>query len=58
MAEEHGTKYAAVIVFDERLTKEQAARVLQMLRIKALIEYDPGVNEFDPFFGEPVFYVP
>jgi hypothetical protein len=46
----------AVLVFKPSVSPEQAAEVLKALHY--LLEYVPRVNEFNPEWGGPVWYVP
>lgn len=46
----------AVLVFKPGVTLEAATQALKDL--KALLEYPPTVQSFDPEYGSPVFYVP
>jgi len=46
----------AVLVFKPSVTSEEAAKALKVL--EALLDYVPRVNEFNPDWGGPVWYVP
>ncbi len=47
----------AVLVFEEGVTKEQAERLLARLQRELKLE-SSQVQEFNPTWGQPVFYVP
>ena len=45
-----------VLVFKEGVSKEEAQKALDAL--KHLLAYTPRVNEFNPDWGGPVWYIP
>ena len=49
-------QYGAVVVFKPEVSHEEAEKALE--KIKGLLAYDPRVNDFDPAWGGPVWYVP
>lgn len=61
--ESHRTRYGALLVFRDGVTKEEAVEALE--RIATVVEpprqpfkMSDKIEEFDPEYGWPVFYVP
>jgi hypothetical protein len=52
-----GMRKGAVIVFEEGVTNEQISLLKMDLRRQGLVE-NINVQEFDPRWGGPVWYVP
>lgn len=56
------TRLGAVIIFQQSITQEQAEAALQNLEDAGIIETAfrgySRVNEFDPEYGGPVWYIP
>ena len=50
------TRSGTVLVFKEGVTEEQARKALE--KLKALLDYTPRINTFDPEWGGPVWYIP
>jgi hypothetical protein len=51
------TEQAGVLlVFKEGVSAEEAQKALEALR--ALLDYQPRVQTFNPDWGYPVFYIP
>lgn len=46
----------SVLVFREGISKEEAYEAIR--KIYPLLEYMPAINEFDPYWGDPVWYIP
>jgi Asp-tRNA(Asn)/Glu-tRNA(Gln) amidotransferase C subunit len=58
MTDDHEQKIQAgtVLIFKEGVSKEEAQKRLEALR--DILDYLPRVNEFNPEWGGPVWYIP
>ena len=48
----------ALIVFREGMTKEEVADIIRRMANAGMLEHTPRINEFDPEWGYPTFYIP
>ncbi len=52
------TQLGMVMVFKMGTTKAQIEKALALKGMKEILDYPPRINEFNPDWGGPVFYVP
>ena len=54
------TMYGSVLVFADGTTREEAEKVIMELQGRGIIDVEcpASVNEFDPYWGGPVWYTP
>jgi hypothetical protein len=52
------TKLGCVMVFKEGVTRPQVANFIEIADAGGILDWIPQVNEFDPEFGGPVWYIP
>lgn len=51
-------KVGAVIIFNDRVSREETQAFLDKLKREAVIQNPAKANEFDSSFGGPVWYIP
>ena len=54
------TRYGAVLVFRDTMSKEQCQKTIDTLIQTGVLDpdYKTKLNEFSPEYGRPVWYVP